>query len=331
MAVVPAGYAVEVTRLMAASSLAALIDARERLARVELDALEARRAALEADRASIDEEVRAYLALLDHRVQLRDRLRRDALRVVDAAPMPVRISTEERDAITDELAFASALRARERALIDDTAEIATIGESVAVKHAELARLEQRAHALSAPSAIGVAELAVLRSLADEAAVAAAEVERLTRGATAEDGHPSGWRRPLDGVMTQPFGPSALSLEPAAVYRGIAIAHFHDAIDIAAPLGRAVLAAAPGRVTYVGHLSDGAMVVVIAHDDGLVSLSAHLDDAFAPPPVKAGDRVTPGQVIGYVGMTGITTGPHLHFSVHDANGPVDPAIVLAGTD
>lgn len=316
---------------MAASSLAALIHARERLARLELDALEARRAALDADRVSVDETVRAYRVLLDHRVQLRDRVLRNALRVVDGARMPGVISSEERDAITEELAFASALRERERAVIDDTAEIASIEESVTAKHAELARLEQRARALSAPAQIDAAQLAVLRSLADEAAVVATEIERLTRGATADAAHPAGWRWPVDGPVTLPFGPSALALEPTVVYRGIAIAHFHDAIDIAAPLGRAVLAAAPGRVTFAGHLTDGAMVVVIAHDDGLVSLSAHLDDAFAPPPVKAGDRVTAGQVIGYVGMTGITTGPHLHFAVHDASGPVDPAVILAGAD
>lgn len=314
---------------MAASSLAALIDARERLASVELDALEARRTALEAERASVDEEVHAYLQLLDHRAQLRDRVLRNALRVVDGARMPGVISAEERLAITEELEFASALRARERTVIDDSAEIVVIEESVAVKHAELARLEQRAKALSAPAEVDAAQLAVLRSLADEAAIAATEIERLTRGATAEDAHPASWRWPVDGPVTLPFGPSALALEPTVVYRGIAITHFHDAIDIAAPLGRAVVAAAPGRVTFVGHLTDGAMVVVIAHDDGLVSLSAHLDDAFAPPPVRAGDRVAAGQVIGYVGVTGITTGPHLHFAVHDANGPVDPAVILAG--
>jgi murein DD-endopeptidase MepM/ murein hydrolase activator NlpD len=71
-----------------------------------------------------------------------------------------------------------------------------------------------------------------------------------------------------------------------------------------------------------------MAVVIAHDDGLVSLSAHLDDAFVLPPVRAGDVVRAGQVIGYVGMSGVTTGPHLHFAVHDANGPVDPLTILS---
>jgi len=129
-------------------------------------------------------------------------------------------------------------------------------------------------------------------------------------------------------VSQRFGPSALALEPPITYRGVSVPHFHDGIDVAAPLGSAVVAAAPGRVTFVGHLPDGAMVVVIAHDDGLVSLSAHLDDAFAPPPVRAGATVSAGDVIGFVGLTGMTTGPHLHFAVHDVTGPVDPLAILA---
>jgi len=70
-----------------------------------------------------------------------------------------------------------------------------------------------------------------------------------------------------------------------------------------------------------------MVVVIQHDDGFASMAAHLDDAFARPPVRAGDRVARGDVVGYVGMTGITTGPHLHFALHVAGAPVDPLSVL----
>src|SRR5207248_10701005 len=93
-----------------------------------------------------------------------------------------------------------------------------------------------------------------------------------------------WCGSMRMIVSQPFGPSAFPLDPPLAYRGLTFAHFHDAIDVAAPLGASVVAVASGRVTFVGHLPDGAMVVVIAHDDGLVTLSAHLDDAFAPPPV-----------------------------------------------
>jgi murein DD-endopeptidase MepM/ murein hydrolase activator NlpD len=90
----------------------------------------------------------------------------------------------------------------------------------------------------------------------------------------------------------------------------------------------VVAAAEGRVTFVGHLSDGAMVVLIAHPGGLVSIYAHLDDTFARPQVRIGDAVVAGQVIGFVGVTGITTGPHLHFAVVRGGQPIDPLSLLA---
>ena len=78
----------------------------------------------------------------------------------------------------------------------------------------------------------------------------------------------------------------------------------------------------------GHLSDGAMVVLIAHPGGLVSVYAHLDDTFARPPVRIGDPVIAGEVIGFVGLTGITTGPHLHFAVLSGGQPIDPLSLLA---
>ncbi|HEY6203018.1 MAG TPA: M23 family metallopeptidase [Candidatus Limnocylindria bacterium] len=66
---------------------------------------------------------------------------------------------------------------------------------------------------------------------------------------------------------------------------------------------------------------------MAHAGGLVSVYAHLDDTFARPPVRIGDAVRAGQVIGFVGLTGITTGPHLHFAVLRAGQPIDPLPLL----
>jgi murein DD-endopeptidase MepM/ murein hydrolase activator NlpD len=70
-----------------------------------------------------------------------------------------------------------------------------------------------------------------------------------------------------------------------------------------------------------------MVVLIAHPGGLVSLYAHLDDTFARPTIRIGDTVTANQVIGFVGLTGLTTGPHLHFAVVRGGQPIDPLSVL----
>jgi murein DD-endopeptidase MepM/ murein hydrolase activator NlpD len=139
---------------------------------------------------------------------------------------------------------------------------------------------------------------------------------------------NGWRSPLIGELTQGFGPTPYYFEPSRVYGGVYYPHFHEGIDIAAPMYSPVVAAAPGRVVWVGHLPDGAMVVLIAHTGGLVSLYAHLDDGIAPPRVAAGDQVYLGQIIGAVGMTGMTTGAHLHFVVWRDGELIDPLSVIA---
>ncbi|MEP6694176.1 MAG: M23 family metallopeptidase [Chloroflexota bacterium] len=132
-----------------------------------------------------------------------------------------------------------------------------------------------------------------------------------------------WMTPAVGELTQEFGPTPYWFEPSRVYGGVYYAHFHEGIDIAARMYTPVVAAAPGRVVWVGHLPDGAMVVLIAHVGGLVSLYAHLDDRIAPPGVAAGDEVQEGQIIGAIGMTGMTTGAHVHFVVWRNGELIDP--------
>ena len=196
------------------------------------------------------------------------------------------------------------------------------------------RLRDRARTIAAAAANGegdkrAAEVAVLEALARDAAAAQTSLAQLVATAMSSDGAaPSTWSLPVRGAITQPFGPTTFPLEPARTFHGVYYAHFHDAVDIAALLGQPVLAAADGRVTFVGHLPDGAMVVLIAHPGGLVSVYAHLDDTFARPPVRIGDAVIGGQLIGFVGLTGITTGPHLHFAVLSGGQPIDPLSLLA---
>jgi murein DD-endopeptidase MepM/ murein hydrolase activator NlpD len=137
-----------------------------------------------------------------------------------------------------------------------------------------------------------------------------------------------WMAPVLGELTQGFGETTYWGEPARVYGGVSYAHFHDGLDIATSMYSPVVAAAPGRVVWVGHLPDGAMVVIIAHIGGLVSLYAHLDDRIAPPRVAAGDQVQEGQIIGAIGMTGMTTGPHVHFVVWRNGELIDPLTLIA---
>lgn len=171
--------------------------------------------------------------------------------------------------------------------------------------------------------------AIVALRAQIAATGAAEAQLIASGAIAT-APSSTWQRPTGGEVSQPFGPTSLALEPARIYKGAFYRHFHEGVDFAVPAGTAVLAPARGRVVYAGRMGDGAMLVVLAHDNGLTSLYAHLGDGPLAPTVKAGDIVEAGTRIGSVGLTGITTGFHLHWAVYGTDGqPIDPLKTLGG--
>jgi murein DD-endopeptidase MepM/ murein hydrolase activator NlpD len=86
----------------------------------------------------------------------------------------------------------------------------------------------------------------------------------------------------------------------------------------------VRAIAAGVVTFAGQIADGAVVVEVEHAPGVTSAYAHLESDL---PVGEGDPVVAGDVVGTVGLTGITTGPHLHLAVWWAGEPLDPLTVL----
>jgi len=139
--------------------------------------------------------------------------------------------------------------------------------------------------------------------------------------------PASWRLPLLGEDTQDFGPTPYYYEPPLTYGGVSYNHFHTGTDIATAWGTPVLAPAHGVVVFAGTMSDGAEVVVLAHDSGLVSMYAHLDNRVFRVPVKAGDTVEAGDRIGSVGLTGITTGAHLHWSVWRDGDLIDPLSMI----
>lgn len=101
--------------------------------------------------------------------------------------------------------------------------------------------------------------------------------------------------------------------------------FHAGIDIPAPAGTNVLAAIDGEVTGVGEHPRLGRYVKVSHADGTYSLYGHLQKWQA----KQGDAVKAGDVIGKVGNTGRSTGPHLDFSIRRDGKPFNPMTVLAG--
>jgi len=108
--------------------------------------------------------------------------------------------------------------------------------------------------------------------------------------------------PTNGILVSGFG-----------YRHSPVfgaSRFHSGIDIAADTGTPVIAADGGQVIEAAHMGGYGYSVLIYHGGGVATFYAHLS-GFA---VSAGQKVKRGQVIGYVGTTGWTTGPHLHFEV-----------------
>jgi murein DD-endopeptidase MepM/ murein hydrolase activator NlpD len=95
--------------------------------------------------------------------------------------------------------------------------------------------------------------------------------------------------------------------------------FHTGVDLIAPHGTPVVAAAGGVVSTVGFIPEYGNIVDVDHDNGLTSRYAHLSKSL----VKVGDVVLKGQSIAHVGATGRTTGAHLHFEVREKGIPLNP--------
>ena len=128
-----------------------------------------------------------------------------------------------------------------------------------------------------------------------------------------------WPAPGTSIA-QGFGPSPYPFEPPA----FGFPHFHTGIDLAGPMGTPIYAAgggivataSPGNTGYGNH-------IVIALDGHMLTLYGHLEAML----VKPGDSVAKGQLIGLMGSTGNSTGPHLHFEVRIENVPVNPMPLL----
>ena len=123
---------------------------------------------------------------------------------------------------------------------------------------------------------------------------------------------TGFIWPADGVISSGFG-----------WRW---GRLHAGLDIAAPIGTPILAAATGVVDYAGW-SDGGYgnMIDIRHPDGTITRYGHLNEIY----VKEGQSVSQSQSIGAMGSTGFSTGPHLHFEIRPNGGSaIDPMAFLA---
>lgn len=122
--------------------------------------------------------------------------------------------------------------------------------------------------------------------------------------------------PVQGASYgSPFGHRS---DPIAGLRAM-----HEGIDFNAPVGTPVLAAADGVVFSASYHPEFGNLVEIDHGQGLLSRYAHL----SAMSVQAGSLIRRGQALGAIGMTGRTTGPHLHFEVRQDGLPQNPAVFL----
>jgi murein DD-endopeptidase MepM/ murein hydrolase activator NlpD len=144
----------------------------------------------------------------------------------------------------------------------------------------------------------------LEDLQAESAALAAQIRESSGGSSGGGSSSSGFIWPVNGVVTSGFG-----------WRW---GRMHEGIDIAAPTGTSIRAAAAGTVIYAGYMGGYGNIVVIDHGDGLSTAYAHQSAIY----VGSGS-VSQGTVIGAVGSTGSSTGPHLHFEVRVNGSAVDP--------
>ncbi|MCA1711125.1 MAG: M23 family metallopeptidase [Actinobacteria bacterium] len=138
---------------------------------------------------------------------------------------------------------------------------------------------------------------------EKAVRVAAPARQTTRAARTRTA--SLWVLPTSGRLSSRYGPRWGS--------------FHPGIDIAAPTGDPVKAAAAGVVTTSGWSGGYGKLIRIQHRDGTTTTYAHLSRIL----VAKGQRVTAGEVIGKVGSTGYSTGPHLHFEVRVGSRAINP--------
>jgi len=131
-----------------------------------------------------------------------------------------------------------------------------------------------------------------------------------------------FRRPLDGWVTSPFG---LRRAPRTIW-GVKGSERHEGVDIAAPEGTPVYAAAVGTVleSAGSALDPRGRHIIIQHSAGYETRYYHLSRRY----VKAGDTVKAGQKIASEGSTGSSTGPHLHFEIRKNGVALNPALFVS---
>ena len=184
------------------------------------------------------------------------------------------------------------------------------------------RQEARAQEASQQALVAEAHSRVSEFEAQIAALRAESgtITSLLRGLQAGHRLPSGGK----GVLSSPLPGAPLSSDFGhRVHPVLGSSRMHDGVDFSARAGTPIRAAATGTVVFAGPRGGYGYATVIDHGSSLATLYAHQSVLN----VAEGMQVAAGQIIGAVGSTGLSTGPHLHFEARVAGVPVDPLLYL----
>jgi len=221
-----------------------------------------------------------------------------------------RLLEELEEALADAYARRERVRAEERRLAGLQEQIAVERRQVAEERTATEREKERILRDRAAWERALAELE------EDSREIEAMLQRLQRTPEGQDRLTTPWigrmLRPVEGRISSGYG---YRMHP--IFR---VRRMHTGIDVAAPAGTPIRAAAPGVVVHAGRWGGYGNCVILDHGGGLATLYAHCSELA----VAVGQEVSQGQIIGYVGSTGLATGPHLHFEVRRDGRPVDPS-------
>lgn len=177
------------------------------------------------------------------------------------------------------------------------------------------QLREKASAVNAKASALDRAIATAKEIKQEA-VDAMPSEVLQAEVTNSVALPAALQSPLQGRITSEFG---VRNDPINRQQ-----RQHHGVDIAAPRGTPIGAAATGTVVFAGRKGGYGNTVIIEQADGKQTLYGHAEQLL----VQVGERVEAGQTIATVGSTGRSTGPHLHFEVRENGQPINPLAMLA---
>lgn len=157
-----------------------------------------------------------------------------------------------------------------------------------------------------------------QALLDQAASDEKRIQELIRQQQISSGESAGYIWPTNATryVTSPYG------DRWCPYHGW---EYHNGVDIGAAYGTSVLAANNGTVIQAGWNGGYGISVMISHPDGITTLYGHMCDWN----VSVGQKVSQGQVIGWCGSTGNSTGPHIHYTMYKGSGTLNPLNYLPG--